>query len=236
MHAEYIRSLIVDSMAHMLESERRQTSWCGAVKARSSNDPSNHVDESGQYFDIGNRNYSIVLYMILTDLVSEHAWNSNTMGNLVEMLLARHWAADGSTDTSAMIALDTLCYCVYKYAFLLWRLDGDSAHIPYKAWIEKYVIAEVPLELTVGRLPSEFTAGAALAYRLPFGQRPSTSAFAGSADTTGAFSDASQLGGTFDASQLEGSSPKRHVIPLRIGSFNVGINQGMLDGKNGEST
>ena len=48
MHAEYIRSLIVDSMAHMLESERRQTSWCGAVKARSSSDPSNHVDESGQ--------------------------------------------------------------------------------------------------------------------------------------------------------------------------------------------
>ena len=52
-----------------------------------------------------------------------------------------------------------------------------------------------------------------------------------SASATMAFSDASQLGGTFDASQLEGSSPKRHVIQLRIGSFTVGINQGMLDGK-----
>ena len=39
---------------------------------------------------------------------------------------------------------------------------------------------------------------------------------------------------TFDASQLEGSSRKRRkrqVIQLRIGSFNVGVEQSMLDSK-----
>ena len=46
-----------------------------------------------------------------------------------------------------------------------------------------------------------------------------------SASATMAFSGASQLGGTFHASQIEGSSPKRHAVQLRIGSFNVGIEQ-----------
>ena len=41
---------------------------------------------------------------------------------------------------------------------------------------------------------------------------------------------------TFDASQLQGSSPKRHVIQLRIGSFNVGIEQSMLDNKKIQKT
>ena len=51
-----------------------------------------------------------------------------------------------------------------------------------------------------------------------------------------ASADAPQLGGTSDASQLEGSSETRIVSRIRIGSFNVGVDQNMLAGKRCNAT
>ena len=75
------------------------------MKSRRKADPRHWTDITGRHIDVGNRNYTLALTMVLPDLVTEWGWNDNSKGNLVEMLLAQHWEENGSVGAAAIEAI-----------------------------------------------------------------------------------------------------------------------------------
>lgn len=166
LYSEYIRRVLEESVANVLEAERRRASHNGAVRARKDTDPCHYQDDNGRFFDAGNSAYMLVLGIVLPDLSDERGWNENTTGNLVEMLLAHHIAGDNFLNVNAMKALDYLCYTVYIYSVLLWRLDCRTRYLHRTQWISKYVDGQLPPVPEVGPLSDDLKAGANLAGRV----------------------------------------------------------------------
>ena len=70
-HADYLKKLLVDSVDNVLEAERRQISWCGAVKSRREADPCDYTDDkfyvliADDKCDINSKFYLIIRTSIL---------------------------------------------------------------------------------------------------------------------------------------------------------------------------